>query len=66
MYLKTLVLLVAAALAASAQMDKIEAERIRAHVRFLSDDLLEGRAPGDARVTPWRRATLPRRWRRRG
>ncbi|MCL4841919.1 MAG: M28 family peptidase [Bryobacteraceae bacterium] len=46
MYLKTLVLLVAATVGAFAQIDKIEGERIRAHVRFLSDDLLEGRAPG--------------------
>lgn len=39
-------LLTAFALAAAAQLDRIEGERIRAHVRFLADDLLEGRAPG--------------------
>lgn len=40
----------------------IDAERIRAHVRFLSDDLLEGRGPGlraarnaPAFTRPWRR-----------
>jgi Zn-dependent M28 family amino/carboxypeptidase len=31
---------------AAAAMRSIDAERIRAHVRFLSDDLLEGRGPG--------------------
>ena len=34
------------ALAASAQMTEIAAERIRAHVKFLSSDLLEGRGVG--------------------
>ena len=34
------------ALLASAQMTEISGERIRAHVKFLSSDLLEGRAPG--------------------
>jgi Zn-dependent M28 family amino/carboxypeptidase len=46
MYWKITALLVAAVLAAPAQLDRIEGERIRAHVRFLADDLLEGRAPG--------------------
>jgi Zn-dependent M28 family amino/carboxypeptidase len=31
---------------AAAAMRRIDAERIRAHVKFLADDLLEGRAPG--------------------
>lgn len=31
---------------AAAALEGIDAERIRAHVRFLSDDLLEGRGPG--------------------
>lgn len=35
-----------AAVCGLAQVDRIEGERIRSHVRFLSDDLLEGRAPG--------------------
>src|SRR6185437_3381257 len=34
------------ALAASAQMTEIAAQRIRAHVKFLSSDLLEGRGVG--------------------
>jgi Zn-dependent M28 family amino/carboxypeptidase len=34
------------ALTAAAQMTEISGERIRAHVKFLSSDLLEGRAPG--------------------
>ncbi len=34
------------ALPVCAQMDRIEGGRIRAHVRFLSSDLLEGRGPG--------------------
>jgi len=33
-------------LVASAQMTEVSGERIRAHVKFLSSDLLEGRAPG--------------------
>jgi len=55
--MKTLALLTALAmpLAAAAQMvppavkaaeQSIDAEKIRAHVRFLADDLLEGRGPG--------------------
>jgi len=32
--------------AAASAMSGIDAERIRAHVRFLADDLLEGRGPG--------------------
>lgn len=32
--------------AVKAAEDSIDAEKIRAHVRFLADDLLEGRAPG--------------------
>ncbi len=39
-------LLVLMALPVCAQIDRIEGGRIRAHVRFLSSDLLEGRAPG--------------------
>ena len=31
---------------AAAAMSGIDAERIRAHVKFLADDLLEGRGPG--------------------
>jgi Zn-dependent M28 family amino/carboxypeptidase len=31
---------------ASAQMTEVSGERIRAHVKFLASDLLEGRAPG--------------------
>lgn len=38
--------LVAAAALASAQSDRIEGEKIRPHVKFLSSDLLEGRGPG--------------------
>ena len=38
--------LCAAATLASAQADRIEGERIRPHVKFLSSDLLEGRGPG--------------------
>ena len=34
------------AAAASAQVNEISGERIRAHVKFLASDLLEGRAPG--------------------
>ena len=37
------VVLCAAAVLASAQADRIEGERIRPHVKFLSIDLLEGR-----------------------
>src|ERR1700674_5527267 len=34
------------ALLVSAQMTEVSGERIRAHVKFLASDLLEGRAPG--------------------
>src|ERR1051326_1301494 len=34
------------AMAALAQVSDISGERIRAHVKFLASDLLEGRAPG--------------------
>lgn len=44
--MKLLVVLCAAAALASAQADRIEGERIRPHVKFLSSDLLEGRGPG--------------------
>ena len=32
--------------AVKAAADSIDGEKIRAHVRFLADDLLEGRGPG--------------------
>lgn len=41
-----LLILCLAALAAAAQAQEISSDRIRAHVRFLASDLLEGRAPG--------------------
>ena len=41
-----LALLLFAATLASAQMTEVSSERIRAHVKFLASDLLEGRAPG--------------------
>ena len=44
--MKLFVVLCAAATLASAQADRIEGERIRPHVKFLSSDLLEGRGPG--------------------
>src|SRR5579862_5819179 len=44
--MKLAVLLFVATLLASAQMTEVSGERIRAHVKFLSSDLLEGRAPG--------------------
>lgn len=43
--------------AARAAAESIDAEKIRAHVRFLSLDLLEGRGPGRA-VRNWRLSTL--------
>ncbi len=46
MFMKILAVAALAACAVHAQTDRIEGERIRAHVRFLSGDLLEGRAPG--------------------
>ena len=45
-HFKCVLLLALAALAAAAQTNAISGERIRAHVKFLSSDLLEGRAPG--------------------
>jgi Zn-dependent M28 family amino/carboxypeptidase len=42
---RTLLWMLAAALAA-AQMTEISGERMRAHVKFLASDLLEGRGPG--------------------
>ncbi|HEY2842803.1 MAG TPA: peptidase M28, partial [Bryobacteraceae bacterium] len=45
-HFKCVLLLALAALAAMAQTNAISGERIRAHVKFLSSDLLEGRAPG--------------------
>lgn len=44
--MRLFVVLFAATVLLSAQADRIEAERIRPHVKFLSDDLLEGRGPG--------------------
>jgi Zn-dependent M28 family amino/carboxypeptidase len=44
--MKRLLLFPLIALAVIAQMTEISGERIRAHVKFLSSDLLEGRAPG--------------------
>jgi Zn-dependent M28 family amino/carboxypeptidase len=44
--MKLFVVLCAAAALASAQSDRIEGERVRPHVKFLSSDLLEGRGPG--------------------
>src|SRR5436190_6914810 len=44
--MKLLLLLPIAAMVACAQMTEVSGERIRAHVKFLSGDLLEGRAPG--------------------
>ena len=44
--MRLFVVLLAAAALVSAQADRIEGERIRPHVKFLSSDLLEGRAPG--------------------
>ena len=44
--MKLKLLLVLLTLAAAAQMNEIAGERIRAHVKFLSSDLLEGRGVG--------------------
>ena len=44
--MRLFVVLLAAAALVSAQAERIEGERIRPHVKFLSSDLLEGRAPG--------------------
>jgi len=44
--MKRILLLPLVALLASAQMTEVSRERIRAHVKFLASDLLEGRAPG--------------------
>jgi Zn-dependent M28 family amino/carboxypeptidase len=44
--MKSFALLSLVALTASAQITEISGERIRAHVKFLASDLLEGRAPG--------------------
>ena len=44
--LKCALLLAIATVAATAQTSGISGERIRAHVKFLASDLLEGRAPG--------------------
>ena len=44
--LKCAFLLAIATVAATAQTGGISGERIRAHVKFLASDLLEGRAPG--------------------
>src|SRR5262245_6160647 len=43
---KNKILLLALATAAAAQINEIAADRIRAHVKFLASDLLEGRGPG--------------------
>ncbi|MCL6544457.1 MAG: M28 family peptidase [Bryobacteraceae bacterium] len=45
-FLRIFLLLAMAAAWAGAQIQDISAERIRAHVKFLAHDLLEGRAPG--------------------
>lgn len=44
--LKCAFFLAIATVAATAQTSEISGERIRAHVKFLASDLLEGRAPG--------------------
>src|SRR5947208_3631214 len=44
--LKCACLLAIATVAATAQSSGVSGERIRAHVKFLASDLLEGRAPG--------------------
>src|SRR5215470_5036226 len=44
--MKSLILIPVLAATASAQMTEISPERIRAHVKFLSSDLLEGRGVG--------------------
>src|ERR1700709_2151704 len=44
--LSTLLLTAACDKPAQAQMADVSGERIRAHVKFLASDLLEGRSPG--------------------
>jgi Zn-dependent M28 family amino/carboxypeptidase len=44
--LSTILMLTACNNTAQSQMAEVSGERIRAHVKFLSSDLLEGRAPG--------------------
>src|SRR5215469_11769136 len=44
--MKPIILCLLAALTAFAQMNEISGERIRAHVKFLGSDLLEGRGVG--------------------
>ncbi|MGC4053014.1 MAG: hypothetical protein QM757_27150 [Paludibaculum sp.] len=44
--MKSAILLLATAATLSAQIDRIQGERIRPHVKFLSSDLLEGRGVG--------------------
>src|SRR5215469_11876654 len=44
--MKSLLLIPVLAVTAAAQMTEISPERIRAHVKFLSSDLLEGRGVG--------------------
>src|SRR5947199_840922 len=44
--MRSTALLLACACAAFGQIQEISAERIRAHVKFLSSDLLEGRGVG--------------------
>src|ERR1700677_4441303 len=44
--MRRVLFLVAMAASLSAQMTEISGERIRAHVKFLSSDLLEGRGVG--------------------
>ena len=44
--MKPIILCLLAALTATAQMNEISGERIRAHVKFLGSDLLEGRGVG--------------------
>jgi len=45
-FVRSVIVLALAAFAAAAQIQDISADRIRAHVKFLAHDLLEGRAPG--------------------
>lgn len=45
--MKPLFLLLTTALLAAAQFNEISGERMRAHVKFLASDLLEGRGTGD-------------------
>jgi hypothetical protein len=44
--MKRFLILVAITVPVLAQMNGVSGERIRAHVKFLSSDLLEGRGPG--------------------